>query len=177
MARNDVARPIKIRRARPRDAEAIAAMAAALTRHEGGANCNVTAEGLQRDGFGPRRAFTALIAERGGVAVGYALYFHGYDTDDGGRGVFLCDLWVEPSARERGIGRSLVAAVARDCLNRGGGWVTWMALRGNLRARRFYRGLCAREIQGLVVYELTGEALLRLDTSHATTSRRKSLSR
>src|SRR5207237_1846108 len=50
----------------------------------------------------------ALVAEEDGAAVGYALARYG---DHGPTTVYLPDLWVDPGARGRGIGRELLRGV------------------------------------------------------------------
>ena len=62
---------------------------------------------LRRDGFGPRPLFECLIADDGGEAAGFALYFPISST---GRGpsLHLEDLFVQPAHRGRGIGKALM---------------------------------------------------------------------
>ena len=69
-------------------------------------------EDLARDGFGKDPCFRALITEWDGQPAGYALIF-GYYSTWVGRGLFLEDLFVRESFRGRGIGKALLAAVAR----------------------------------------------------------------
>lgn len=67
---------------------------------------------LAKDGFGPDPKFRALIAEWDGQPAGYALFF-GYYSTWAGRGLFLEDLFVREQFRGRGIGKALLALVAR----------------------------------------------------------------
>jgi len=67
---------------------------------------------LVRDGFGPQPKFRALIAEWGGQAAGYALFFGFYSTWEGRPGLFLEDLFVRQTFRGKGIGKALLANVA-----------------------------------------------------------------
>ena len=131
--------PFRIRLATPADGERVAAMCAALTAEEAvGGVSRFTAEVFRRDGFGPRPAFACLIAETAGRAVGYALYCDDYDTDHLCRSIHLADLYVETAARGRGIGRALMAAVARAGRESGAHLMMWNVLKTNLPARRFY---------------------------------------
>lgn len=52
--------------------------------------------------FGAHRAAEAVIAERDGVAVGFALFFRNFSTWTGRPGLYLEDLYVTPAARRRG---------------------------------------------------------------------------
>jgi GNAT superfamily N-acetyltransferase len=67
---------------------------------------------LIKDGFKSQPKFCALIAEWGGQAIGYALFF-GFYSSWKGPGIFLEDLFVREAFRGRGIGRALLSEVAR----------------------------------------------------------------
>src|SRR5580704_12593098 len=69
-------------------------------------------ETLIRDGFGAKPKFRSLIAEWDGQAIGYALFFGFYSTWKGS-GIFLEDLFVRETHRGRGVGRAILAEVAR----------------------------------------------------------------
>jgi GNAT superfamily N-acetyltransferase len=132
-----------IRRANPEDAEAISKMAAALNAYEGKPPLAFTAEDFRRDGFGPTAAFTTLIAERDGAAMGYVLFYPGYDVESAARGIHLADLYVKESARHQGIGRALLAAVVRECRDIRGTWVAWFVEKGNVEGQWFYQRIGA----------------------------------
>jgi len=114
-------------------------MCRALSRDEGGPPSPFTAAAFRRDGFGARPAFRCLLAEWRGAVVGYALHYPDYDTDRLVRSVYLADLYVENTARRRGIGGALMAAVAHAGRGHGAATMHWGVLRSNDRARRFYR--------------------------------------
>jgi len=116
---------------------------------------------VRAEGFGARPRFQTLIAEERGRVVGYALYFAAYDTDDAARGFYLQDLYVRPEARRRGVGRALMAALARACAADGGSYLFWNALARNRAARAFYRRIGAGEVPVLTL-RLQPDALRRL---------------
>src|SRR2546428_12305346 len=60
---------------------------------------SLTAEDYLRDGFGEQAAFSGLIAEFNGQAVGYLLHHQGYDVDRGGWGFFLIAPFVGGGGR------------------------------------------------------------------------------
>jgi GNAT superfamily N-acetyltransferase len=91
--------------------------------------------------------------------VGFALYFHNYSTFLGRRGLYLEDLFVRPEARGRGVGRALLAALARVALERGCGRMDWSVLDWNAPAIAFYESLGARALSDWTVFRLTGPAL------------------
>jgi len=74
----------------------------------------------------------------------------------------LCLLAVVPTARRRGIGRSLVAWLERVALDAGIGVVMLEARRSNRGARAFYRRLGYEEVQVAGRYYANGEDAVRL---------------
>ena len=150
--------PVIIRRANPMDAAVIANLANLLCQHEGLGDTVFTEEQVLRDGFGDRPSFEVLIAELADSAVGYALFTEGYNTDIAARAVWLEDLFVEDAARGQGIGRKLLAAVARTAVERGARSVWWGVRSSNRQARRFYAGLGAKDDDARIL-ELNDAAL------------------
>jgi ribosomal protein S18 acetylase RimI-like enzyme len=153
--------PITLRAARPEDGAAVAGMCAALSRHEGGPAPTLTAAAFRRDGFGPDPSFSCVIAELAGRPAGYAMYLGDYDTDLMCHSTYLADLYVDTAARRCGIGRALMAAVARITGVRGGRTLHWNVLRSNPSARAFYATL-GREMQDAVVCSVEGETYAAL---------------
>lgn len=109
--------------------------------------------------FGERPAAEALIAELAGEPAGYALFFPTFSTFLAIQGVWLEDLFVRPSCRRHGVGRSLLAAVAAHTRDRGGERLEWSALDWNELALDFYRGLGAARMDEWVTHRLVGEKL------------------
>lgn len=107
-------RPATIALATPEDSEAIAIMLKRLAEHLGvGAQHKTTAETVRRYGFGDRQQFGALIAHSDRVFLGLSLFFPMFSTTLGSPGVYVQDLWVEPSERGSGLGKRLLAATSR----------------------------------------------------------------
>ena len=67
-----------------------------------------TPQTLARDGFGKEPKFAALIAERGGKPVGFALYTFNYSVWTAARGIFIEDIWVVPEERRGGVARAMM---------------------------------------------------------------------
>ena len=152
---------IRVRPARPEDAEDIARMARGLSLSDGGRPSKFTADNVLRDGFGDKPAFAAMIAEFDGEVAGYAVYYPGYDTDSATAGVYLADLYVREDRRRLGIGRALIGTVAADCRATGARWMFWSVLKRNRGGRRFYRKI-APELKDVVVCAAFGSAFDRL---------------
>jgi GNAT superfamily N-acetyltransferase len=123
-------------------------------------------EQLREALFGERPAAEALLAERGGEAVGYALFFATFSSFRTTRGVWLEDLFVLPEHRGAGVGRALLAAVAARVPD-ANGRLEWAALDWNELALGFYRGIGAVAMDEWTSLRLDGEALARLAAESA----------
>ena len=154
---------IALRLATERDTPQILAFIRALAEYERLLDQVVaTEEGLQRALFGPRPYAEVVIAEEAGAPIGFALFFHTFSTFLGQPGIYLEDLFVVPQARGRGVGRALLARLARLAVERGCGRVEWAVLDWNRPAIGFYERLGARPNDEWTVYRLTGAPLRSL---------------
>ncbi len=118
-----------------------------------------TEEGLREGLFGERRYAQVLIAERDGLPAGFALFFHNFSTFLGKPGMYLEDLYVRPAFRGAGIGKKLLAHLAKLAVARGCGRLEWWVLDWNEPSIGFYRKLGAVPMDDWTVYRLTGGAL------------------
>ncbi len=112
--------------------------------------------------FGAHARVEALIAEEGGDALGFALFFHNFSTWEGKLGIYLEDLYVTPEARGKGVGRALLTRLAQIAVERGCARFEWSVLDWNEPAIRFYRSLGAVPMDEWTVQRMTGDALEKL---------------
>jgi GNAT superfamily N-acetyltransferase len=119
---------------------------------------------LARDGFGADAKFRALIAEWETQPAGYALFFDCYSTWRG-RQLFLEDLFVRPQFRGFGIGKRLLASVARVAQSEGCHGMRWEVLDWNQTAIEFYKSLGAEFLDDWRLTILKDEDLRRLAES------------
>jgi GNAT superfamily N-acetyltransferase len=119
-------------------------------------------QGLADALFGPTPVAEALIAEREGLALGYALYFPTFSSFLTSTGIWLEDLFVLPSHRGEGVGKALLSAVAARVRERGGERLEWAALDWNELALGFYRRIGARTMDEWITHRLDGTALERM---------------
>ena len=112
--------------------------------------------------FGPQPHAEAVIAELDGAPVGFALFFHNFSTWAGRRGLYLEDLYVTPEARGQGVGKALLAHLARLAIARGCARFEWAVLDWNAPAIGFYDSLGAESLDEWRIRRLSGDALMRL---------------
>ena len=124
--------------------------------------CVATEARLADTLFGARPQAEVLIASADGAPAGFALFFHNYSTFLAKQGIYLEDLFVKPEFRGRGIGKALLAQLARIAVERECGRLEWSVLDWNRDAIRFYETLGAKAMDEWTVYRVTGEALERL---------------
>ncbi len=159
----DARRMLRILPAREDDVALILSFVMELAEYERSANKVVaTVENLREALFGERKVAEAVIAYLEDEPVGMALFFHNFSTWTGVYGLYLEDLYVRPHARGRGVGRMLLAHLARLARERGCARFEWAVLDWNEPAIRFYKNLGAEPAQGWRIFRMTGEALERL---------------
>jgi GNAT superfamily N-acetyltransferase len=154
---------VTIRHCRPYDAETLVNLIRELAVFEKlEAHAKATPDLIRRHLFGPRPFAEALLAEDDGEAVGFALFFHTFSTFRGQPGLYLEDLFVRDSERGRGVGKALLATVARIAVERDCGRLEWAVLDWNAPAIGFYRSLGSSPMDDWTTHRVEGEALIRL---------------
>lgn len=151
---------LKIRAATSGDAALLKTLIHELAEYEKrAAETIVTEEDILRDGFGERPKFRVLIAEWDGKPAGYALFFEFYSSFQGRAGLFLEDIFVQPSLRKKGIGTELLAAVANVAWQEDYFCLRWEVLDWNKPAIEFYQKLGADFLDEWRSVCLIGDAL------------------
>jgi GNAT superfamily N-acetyltransferase len=117
---------------------------------------------LQATLFGARPAAEVVIAELAGTAAGFALFFQSYSTFLARPGLYLEDLFVEPSARGNGVGSALMSALAQLCVERNYGRFEWSVLDWNEPALKLYASLGALPQSEWTVQRIVGAPLAAL---------------
>ncbi|AJP58651.1 GNAT family N-acetyltransferase [Pandoraea vervacti] len=120
-----------------------------------------TPESVHEALFGSRPAAECLMAVWEGKPVGYALYFHNFSTFLGRRGLYLEDVYVQPTMRGRGVGQKLLRQLARIAIERNCGRFEWTVLDWNQPAIDFYASQGATVLPDWRVVRMTGDALTR----------------
>ena len=121
-----------------------------------------TEDALRRTLFGNPRFAEVVFAEVDGKEAGFAIFFHKYSTFLAQPGIYLEDLFVKPEFRGRGLGKALLAHLAKLARERGCGRVEWAVLDWNTPSINFYKSLGAVPLSDWIVFRLTGDALEKL---------------
>jgi GNAT superfamily N-acetyltransferase len=157
-----------LRPARPGDEEALVGLIRELAVFERLEHLlEVTPERLAAQLFGPRPAAEAVLAEHGGQAVGFALFFTNFSTFLGKPGLYLEDLYVQPAHRGQGLGRALLAHLGALAVARGCGRFEWSVLDWNTAAIGFYERMGASVLPDWRICRVTGQALARFADASA----------
>lgn len=135
-----------------RDAKALVGLVRALAHYEKLKPLSpAAARRLVRD---VGRRIRVLMAEEGGRAVGYAIYFFTYSSFLARPTLYLEDLFVLPEQRRGGIGARFFAELRREARREQCGRMEWMVLDWNAPAHRFYRKLGAKPLDDWITYRL-----------------------
>jgi GNAT superfamily N-acetyltransferase len=154
---------LSIREAVPGDLPLISALIRALAEYEKLSHeVRFDEAVLHEKLFGKRPYAEVLIGEVDGEPRGFALFFHNFSTFEGRPGIYLEDLFVMPEARGMGLGKALLAelariAVARDCAR-----LEWWVLDWNEPSIAFYKSLGSKPMDEWTVMRVDGAALAEL---------------
>jgi GNAT superfamily N-acetyltransferase len=154
---------VRIRPAGPDDSAAVIDLVRQLAAYERMPDAVKMDEALLRSALEAGHC-RALLALRGEVAVGLALYFFNFSTWTGKRGLYLEDLFVVPDARKAGIGLTFFKVLAAIAAAEGCPRMEWQVLDWNELAHGFYRRLGASPMSEWRVWRLEGDALVALAT-------------
>jgi GNAT superfamily N-acetyltransferase len=123
---------------------------------------SVTEEGLRATLFGPRPYAEAIIAYENAEPVAFAVYFFTYTSFAGLPSLYLEDIFVRPASRGLGVGRQLLAFLARRASQRGCGRMEWSVIKWNEPAMAFYKKLGAEPVKDWTVFRLGKDKLEEL---------------
>jgi len=154
---------LSIRPAHPGDAGLVLAFIRELAEYEKLSDeCVATEAMIEAALFGATPRAFCDIAEWQGAPAGFALWFLNFSTFAGTPGIYLEDLFVRPSHRGKGIGKALMAHLARKCAASGWSRLQWAVLDWNTPSIDFYKSLGAEMLDEWTGVRLSGDALTRL---------------
>jgi GNAT superfamily N-acetyltransferase len=154
---------INIRTARPGDESEIVAMIYELAVFElAPEECTVTESQITAALFGPQPRVFCHLAEVDGEPAAVAVWFHNFSTWDGVGGIYLEDLFVREKFRRHGVGRALLATLARECVTNGYSRLSWAVLDWNSPAIATYDAIGGKRMSEWISYRVSGSELLAL---------------
>ena len=157
-----------LRAAEERDVAAIVGLIRELAEFEKLTHLlQVTPEKLRPQLFGPKPVVEALVAQRDGVVVAFALFFTNFSTFLAKPGLYLEDLYVQPTQRGLGIGKALLTRLAQIAVERDYGRFEWSVLDWNEHAIRFYKSMGANVMTEWQICRVTGPDLAQLGAPQA----------
>ena len=160
-------RHIRVRAAGVADVEDILLMIRELAEYEREPDAaTATFEQLRTALFGSSPLVHCIIGEVDGVVAGFALWFTSFSTWQGRHGMYLEDLFVRPESRGHGLGKLLLAELAREALRRDYGRLEWSVLDWNELAIGFYTSIAAVPLSEWTKYRLTDQALTALSRTN-----------
>jgi diamine N-acetyltransferase len=152
-----------IRSARPEDSGLIFSLLCELAEYEKLSHEVVATEaGIAAALFDDDPVLFCEIAEWQGKPAGFAIWFFNFATFAGRRGIYLEDLFVRPAFRGKGIGKALLAYLARLCAENGWSRLQWSVLDWNMPSIDFYKSLGAIMMDEWKLCRVSGDALTAL---------------
>ena len=149
-----------IRAAREADATLIFALVRELADYENlQSEVAATPETLAAALFTREPRLFCEIAEWNGEPAGFSVWFLNYSTFRGRHGLYVEDLFVRPPFRGHGIGKALMARLARHCVEQGFARFEWAVLDWNAPSIVFYKSIGAHVMDEWKICRLSGQAL------------------
>ena len=154
---------LSIRRAVPQDSALIFSLICELAEYEKLTHeVEATEAGIAAALFSEHPRIYCEIAEWNGEGVGFAVWFFNFSTFSGRPGIFLEDLFVRPAFRGKGIGKGLLAHLAKLCIENGWSRMQWTVLDWNTPSIDFYKSLGGEMMDEWKLVRINGDALSQL---------------
>ena len=154
---------LNTRPARPEDLATIARFVRALASYERLEQTVVsTPEAFGAVLFGDNPRVFCELALMGERPIGMAIWFYNFSTFLGKHGIYLEDLFVDPTWRGSGAGKALLASLAKRCVDEGLGRFEWSVLDWNKTAIGFYESQGARLNTDWLPVRMSAEAIHKL---------------
>jgi diamine N-acetyltransferase len=154
---------LTIRRARPDEAGLVLSLVRELADYEKLLHeVEATEAGIADALSGEAPLLFCDLAEWEGELAGFAVCFVNFSTFAGRPGLYLEDLFVRPAMRGKGIGKALLAHLAKACIANGWSRLQWAVLDWNTPSIEFYKSLGADMMDEWTICRVSGQALSTL---------------
>lgn len=149
----------KIRFAEEKDIKIIFSFIKELAEYEKLLHEVVATEEILKKNLFENKYAEVIIGEYEEKPIGFALFFHNFSTFLGKPGIYLEDLYITPSMREKGFGKAMLSELAQIAKDRDCGRLEWWCLNWNKSSIEFYKNLGAIPMDEWTVYRVTGKTL------------------
>ncbi|GAO17618.1 uncharacterized protein UV8b_06057 [Ustilaginoidea virens] len=95
-------------------------------------------------------------------AIALALYFYNYSTWQAKPGIYLEDIFIQPSERGKGYGRRLMVELAKQAVAMQAGKMDWAVLKWNAPSIKFYERIGAKVMDEWAGMRIEGRAMEEL---------------
>ena len=151
---------LAIRAARLADSALIFALVRELADYEKlSHDVDATPEAIAAALFARESRLFCDIAEWNGEPAGFSVWFLNFSTFRGRHGIYVEDLFVRPAFRAKGIGKALMARLAKRCVDEGWTRFEWAVLDWNAPSIAFYKSIGAQVMDEWRICRLSGQAL------------------
>lgn len=151
-----------LRFAEQRDVPLILTFIKELAAYEKMSKDVVATESILEESLFTRKMAEVILGEYRGEPVAFALFFHNFSTFLGKPGIYLEDLFVRPLMRGKGIGKIILAFLAKTAVERDCGRLEWACLDWNEPSIEFYKQMGAVQMDEWTVHRLANEQLVEM---------------
>lgn len=155
---------VEIRRAEPRDVQALTVLMGDLDRFYGATEIEQSDQRTQEIAaclFQEPRAAYVLLAWEAGQLIGMAAYSFLWPAAGVTRSLYLKELYITEAFRRQGVGALLMQELYRIAAEHTCSRIEWTADAGNELAEAFYERLGVSSNQGEIFYRAKGDELRR----------------
>ena len=122
----------------------------------------VATEALLEEWLFDKERAEVILAVVKGKEIGFALFFHNLSKFLVHLEFVLEDLYVDPSFRGHGYGKSILKYLAKIAVERKCGRLGWVCLNWNKSSINFYLSLGAEPMDDWTIYRISGTTLNEL---------------
>jgi GNAT superfamily N-acetyltransferase len=109
---------------------------------------------LIKEAFSKSPKFRILVAEDGKELIGYAFYFFTYSTFAAKPTLYLEDIYISKSYRDKGLGKIFMRKLISLAKKEKCGRMEWIVLDWNKNAIKFYEKLGAKGLGNWIFFRL-----------------------
>ena len=155
---------IDIRPATPSDVPLILSLIKGLAAYEKLSHEVVATESVLHESlFGEKPHAEVAIGYCDSIPAGYILFFHNFSTFTGRPGIYIEDIFVKETHRDKGLGKALFLYVAGLAKERNCTRLEYSVLTWNQPALDFYKQFGAQRMEDWRLYRISGESLNQME--------------